>query len=84
MKIGDTITVTTGTVKIDDNVELPEAAIQSMKGRKLNTVIDHPAIDDDVIITSAQLKGGSLHARIRMETVPVVTEEAENSDEHHS
>lgn len=84
MKIGDTITVTTGTVKIDNNVELPEAAIQSMKGRKLNTVIDHPAIDDDVIITSAQLKGGSLHARIRMETVPVVTEEAENSDEHHS
>lgn len=84
MKIGNNITITTGTIKIEDSVELPETAVQSMKGRKLNTVIDHPAIDDDVIITSAQLKGKSLHARIRMETLPVTAEEAEDPNEHRS
>lgn len=80
MKIGDKITVTTGTIKIEDDVELPESAVQAMKGRMLNTVVKHPAIDDDVIITSAQLKGRSLHARIRMETIPITSGEDEANE----
>lgn len=71
LTIGRHIRITTGTFKMEDDVDLPEAVVASFKGRKLRSIIDHPAIGEDIVITSAQLKGRSLHARIRMDTVKV-------------
>ena len=70
-KVGKNIVVKTGKVTIKEQRPLPESIITTLKGRQLNTIIDHPIIPDGVKITSLKLEGTTLTVRIRTDSVPV-------------
>lgn len=76
----DDIRITTGTFRIPE-IDVPEAMIAGMKGRRLREIIEHPALSDDIVITSALMKGRTLEGRLRMDSELVPMQEPEDEDE---
>ena len=72
--IGKNIRMTTGSISVDD-IDIPEASVRGLKGKPVRSLIDHPFITDDMVITSVTLKGDGIRARIRMESHRVETSE---------
>ena len=67
--VSDEIKITTGRVTIK-NKQFPETALAGLAGRRLQEVIDHPFITDDMIVTSIIQNDNNLICRIRMESYP--------------
>lgn len=65
------IKITTGRVTIKKAEVYPESVLLTLKGKRLNQVIENELISDDIKITSAAYEWGQLKLQIRMDTVPV-------------
>lgn len=68
--------ITTGSFSVRD-AKLSASALAGAKGTPLRHVIDHPAIDPGIVITSIKEKGEGIKGRIRMPTY-LVDQRAEN------